>query len=72
MESHMEFFIGQDLLADDLKDRGAASLANRAIVFQGNDLRHQEDRNLFIKSHEVTAPAEELSVQWWRRRGAFN
>jgi len=59
MESHMEFFVGQDLLADDFEDRGAAAFANGTVVFQGDDLRHQENRNLFMKSQQVTASTEQ-------------
>ena len=70
MESHMEFFVGQYLLANGFEHRRAASFVNEAVIFQGDDFRHQKNRNLFIEAQQMTAPTEErvrpMVMKQWR------
>ncbi len=58
MKPHMEFFVGKNLFADDFQHGGPAADSNDAIVFQGNDLGHQQDRNLFVKTQQMTTSSK--------------
>ncbi len=58
MESYMEFFVSQYLLADGLEHRRAASLANDAVVFQGDDFRHQKDRHFLMEPQQMATPTK--------------